>query len=102
MTAMPCAAPRATDTTRLEPHVRALYFVTGDTDPGLLARLLQPFAKLGLVPHRVHATSEHGDGSEQSVDLRVSGVPQRQARLIEAMLRATIGVLQVVMVIETA
>lgn len=79
---------------------KALYHVSAVSDPGALARILQPFAKLGLMPQRVHASSEDGDGSEQSVDVRVSGLAQREARIVEKSLRGTIGVRHVVMVIE--
>jgi hypothetical protein len=80
--------------------VRAFFFVTAPADPGLLPRLIEPVAKLGTVPTRVHATRESGDGSEMTVDLRVAGVPQRTADLVERALRAVVGVRQVMAVIE--
>ena len=83
-----------------EQTVKALYHVVGSSDPELLPRLLQPFAKLGVMPHRVHASTEDGDGSEMAVDLRLYGVPLARARQIERMLRATIGTRQVLAVIE--
>ena len=88
-------APRAV------PHtVRAFFFVSAPADPGLLPRLIEPVAKLGAVPSRVHASRESGDGSELSVDLRLTGVAPRTAELIEYALRAVIGVRQVMAVIE--
>ena len=39
------------------PTVRAYFFVTAPSDPGLLPRLIEPVAKLGAVPSRVHAGS---------------------------------------------
>jgi hypothetical protein len=88
-------APRAhTDT------VRAFFFVTAPADPGLLPRLIEPVAKLGAVPSRVHATRESGDGSELSVDLRLAGVTPRTAQLVECALRAVVGVRQVMAVVE--
>ncbi len=87
----------------LAPHndrVKALYFVTADADPSALPRLVAPFAKLGLTPNRVHASREDGDGSVQSVDLRLESVPQRQAMLVEKMLRSVVGVRQVIAVLE--
>jgi hypothetical protein len=80
--------------------VRAFFFITAPADPGLLPRLIEPVAKLGTVPTRVHATRESGDGSEMTVDLRVAGVPQRTADLVERALRAVVGVRQVMAVIE--
>lgn len=80
--------------------VRAFYFVTAPADPGLLPRLIEPVAKLGAVPARVHASRESGDGSELSVDLRLTGVAPRTAELVEYALRAVVGVRQVMAVVE--
>jgi hypothetical protein len=82
--------------------VKALFYVAGPADPGLLSRLIEPFAKLGFVPARVHASSEAGDGSELAVELRVAGLPRRAARQIEYALRAIAGVSQVIAVVEAA
>ena len=80
--------------------VRAFFFVTAPADPGLLARLIEPVAKLGAVPLRVHASRESGDGSELTVDLRLGGVAPRTADLVERALRAVVGVRQVMAVVE--
>ena len=79
---------------------RAFFFVTAPADPGLLSRVIEPVAKLGAVPSRVHASRESGDGGEVTVDLRLTGVPQRTADLVERALRAVVGVRQVMAVIE--
>src|ERR1700674_4678501 len=89
------ATPRAQART-----VRAFFFVTAPADPGLLPRLIEPVAKLGAVPSRVHASRESGDGSELSVDLRLAGVTPRTAELVEFALRAVVGVRQVLAVVE--
>lgn len=94
------AAPGALAAAVEPSTVRAFFFVTAPADPGLLPRLIEPVAKLGTVPTRVHATRESGDGSEMTVDLRVAGVPQRTADLVERALRAVVGVRQVMAVIE--
>ena len=88
-------APRAEPDT-----VRAFFFVSAPADPGLLPRLIEPVAKLGAVPSRVHASREWGDGSELSVDLRLTGVAPRTAELVEYALRAVVGVRQVLAVVE--
>jgi len=80
--------------------VKALFYVTGVADPGLLPRLIEPVAKMGYVPFRVHASRESGDGSEMAVDLRLRGVPARAAQLVEHALRAVVGVRQVIAVVE--
>jgi acetolactate synthase regulatory subunit len=80
--------------------VRALFFLVGASDPGLLPRLVEPVARLGHVPTRVHASSEAGDGSELTVDLRVGGLSPRTAQLMEHALRRVVGVRQVIAVVE--
>lgn len=80
--------------------VKALFYVTGVADPGLLPRLIEPVAKLGYVPARVHASREAGDGTEVTVDLRLQGVSARGAELVENALRAVVGVRQVIAVVE--
>lgn len=80
--------------------VSARFLVMADADPGLLPRLLEPFAKLGLVPSRVHASREDGDGSVVSVDLRMRDVEPRAAELVENALRRVLGVSQLIAVVE--
>jgi hypothetical protein len=98
---MPSPAAAAGVAPRAQAHtVRAFFFVTAPADPGLLSRLIEPVAKLGTVPSRVHASRESGDGSELSVELRLSGVAPRTAELVEFALRAVVGVRQVMALIE--
>jgi hypothetical protein len=80
--------------------VRAYYFVSAPAEPGLLPRLIEPVAKLGAVPARVHASCEAGDGTELTVDLRLAGVTPRVADLVGRALRAVVGVRQVLAVVE--
>jgi hypothetical protein len=95
MTSPVVAAAGVRDTT-----VRAFFFVTAPADPGLLPRVIEPVAKLGAVPSRVHASREAGDGSELTIDLRLTGVAPRTADLVERALRAVVGVRQVMAVVE--
>jgi hypothetical protein len=95
MTSPVAAALRADTAT-----VRAYFFVTAPADPGLLPRLIEPVAKLGEVPSRVHASRESGDGTELTVELRLAGVVPRTADLVERALRAVVGVRQVMAVVE--
>ena len=100
---MPSRALAAAGTAapRLQPEtVRAFFFVTAPADPGILPRLIEPVAKLGAVPARVHASRESGDGSELTVDLRLTGVTPRTAELVGYALRAVVGVRQVLAVVE--
>ena len=48
--------------------VRAMFFVSAQADPGIAPRLIEPFAKRGLVPVRAHISSEDGAG-----DIRGTG-----------------------------
>lgn len=80
--------------------VAARFLVQATVDPGLLPRLLEPIAKLGEVPTRVHASRESGDGSELTIDLRVGRLTPRTAELIENGLRRVLGVRQLIAVTE--
>jgi len=80
--------------------VNARYLIVGPADPGFLSRLVEPVAKLGEVPTRVHASRESGDGAQLSVDLRLGGVSARTAELVENALRRIVGVHQVIAVVE--
>ena len=79
---------------------KALFHVVGDADPAFLPRLIDPVAKLGHAPSRVHASAESGDGSVMTVDLRVANVPPTCAKRMENALRRVVGVHQVIAVYE--
>ena len=80
--------------------VQAIFFVTATADPGMVQRLVEPFGKLGLVPARVHISSENGRGDEFSADLRVSGLTRQTAHLVDKALRRVVGVQQVITLAE--
>ncbi len=100
MASLAVAAPAHAARPLQSSTVKALFYVTGAGDPGLLPRLMEPVAKMGHVPSRVHASRDSGDGSEMAVDLRLTGVSKRTAQLVEHVLRATVGVRQVIAVVE--
>ena len=79
---------------------KALFYVVGDADPSLLPRIIGHVTKLGLVPSRVHASNEDGDGAHLTVDLQLTDVPQTAAERIEGALRCVVGVRQVIAVYE--
>lgn len=81
---------------------KTYFFMTGETDPALLARLLMPFAKLGLTPFRIHCSSEHGTGEEMSLELRFAQLPVELSEKLAANCRAMIGVKSVITVVETS
>lgn len=69
----------------------ACFTVTADADPGMLARLLEGFAKRGLVPERVHALTS-ADGETLDLDLQVAGLDGAKAAIIGETLRGVVGV----------
>jgi len=71
---------------------KVCFFITADARTGMLPRILAPFAKLGAVPQRVHASTEDGDGRELSVDVRVANLSAREAHLLDKTLRVIVGV----------
>ena len=81
-------------------NVHAMFFVIADADPNIAPRLIEPFAKLGLVPWRVHISSEEGAGEDISADLRVQGVTHKTAHVIDKALRRIVGVRQVIALVE--
>jgi hypothetical protein len=100
MTSRVVSATGAADGRAQRGTVRAFFFISAPADPGLLPRLIEPVAKLGAVPARVHASRESGDGTELTVDLRLTGVAPRTADLVERALRAVVGVRQVMALVE--
>lgn len=86
----------------LSETIKALFHVVADADPAFLPRLIEPVAKLGHVPSRVHASTEAGDGSLMTVDLRVAGVEQIEGERMENAMRRIVGVRQVIAVYERA
>jgi hypothetical protein len=83
-------------------NVRALFYAVGLADPELMPRLVAPLGKLGVVPCRIHASREDGDGSELAIELRFRDLPDHLARQIESALRRTVGVRQLIVAIEAA
>ena len=64
-----------------------------DMNPALAARL-------GIVPSRIHISSEDGDGGQFSADLRANALTPETAHLIDKALRRIVGVRQVIAVSE--
>jgi len=95
------AARAAADDVSPLASVRALFYVTAEADPGLLPRLIEPVAKLGHVPLRVHASREAGDGTRMTVDLRLAGLAPEGADRVRRALMSVIGVEQVLASVET-
>ncbi|MCK6443576.1 hypothetical protein [Elstera cyanobacteriorum] len=67
----------------------ACFAVSALADPGMLHRLLEPFAKRGLVPSAVYAR-QHGE--DLSVDIQIDGLTQTDAAMIGRGMRQIFGV----------
>jgi hypothetical protein len=59
-------------------------------EAGVMSRVLEPFAKRGLVPSRFHAAC--GGGDELTIDIQIARLEPDLAALIAAGLRQIIGV----------
>jgi hypothetical protein len=70
-------------------HASVRYSLVADAAPGLLPRLLQPFAKRDLNPDLFEAT-RHGD--DMRVEIGMAAMPAGMVHLVEGNLRQVIGV----------
>lgn len=68
------------------------FALMAQASPGVMPRVMEPFAKRGLVPSRLHATLCGRTASELSVDVQISDIDSDQAELIAAQLRQIVGV----------
>ncbi len=66
--------------------------VDADASPGLLPRLLQPFARRDLVPDYLHAVQDNG---LLRVGIRMNAMPREMVHLIEGNLWQIVGVREV-------
>ena len=73
--------------------VSVRYMVDADVSPGLLSRLLQPFAKRDVTPDRMWS---HRSDDTMHVEFAVHALPAEYAHMIEGNLRQVVGVQSVV------
>ncbi len=73
-------------------HAAVRFSVQADSSPGLLPRLLQPFAKRDLVPDSF-AAERRGEGLR--VDIAMERMPAEMVHLVEGNLRQVVGVVSV-------
>jgi hypothetical protein len=74
-------------------HVR--FLLDAECSPGMLPRMLQPFAKRDLVPDRMWS---HRSGDMMHVEIAVEAMPDEAIHLVEGNLRQIVGVHQVLQV----
>ena len=70
-------------------HASVRFTVVADASPGLLPRLLQPFAKRDLTPDSLEATR---DGGDVRVEIAMHAMPAEMLHLVEGNLRQMVGV----------
>ena len=72
-----------------DPSVAVRFMLDVDATPGLLSRLLQPFAKRDLVPDRMWS---HRSGDTLHVEIAMAAMPGDVVHLVEGNLRQVVGV----------
>jgi len=78
------------DLTPEQPSVVFVRFLLdADVSPGLLSRLLQPYAKRDLVPDRMWS---HRAGDTMHVEIAMEAMPAEVVHLVEGNLSQVIGV----------
>jgi hypothetical protein len=70
-------------------HASVRFSLTADAAPGLLPRLLQPFAKRDLSPDAFEASRA---GDEMRVEIAMHAMPAEMVHLVEGNLRQVVGV----------
>jgi acetolactate synthase small subunit len=73
-------------------HASVRFSLVAEATPGLLPRLLAPFARRDLVPDSFVARRE---GTELQVEIAMAAMPAEMVHLVEGNLRQTVGVLSV-------
>jgi hypothetical protein len=65
----------------------ACFSVHARAEPGIMPRVLELFAKRGLVPSCWHSATGGPAGSELTIDIQMRGMPAETADFIAARLR---------------
>ncbi|HVY17214.1 MAG TPA: hypothetical protein VHB27_18465 [Rhodopila sp.] len=73
------------------------FLLDADACPGLLPRLLQPYAKRDLVPDRMWS---HLAGETMHVEIAMEAMPSDYVHLVEGNLRQVVGVRTVSRVVK--
>jgi acetolactate synthase small subunit len=75
-----------------EPLVAARFTITADASPGLLSRVLEPFARRDLVPDSLRATR---DGEAMRAEVALSAMPLDMVHRVAGNLGQIVGVRRV-------
>ncbi|MAO93444.1 MAG: hypothetical protein CMM78_05435 [Rhodospirillaceae bacterium] len=68
------------------------FSVTADTDVGILARVLAPITKRGLITQKLNAVIDGGIDPNLIIDVQVSGLDPQSCDIVGAVMRQTVGV----------
>jgi acetolactate synthase small subunit len=77
-----------------EASATACFSIQAEADPGVMPRVLELFAKRGLIPSRWHSDLE-GEATQApslSIDLQVTGLSRQQVEHVSATLRGMVSV----------
>ena len=72
-----------------DPTVAVRFMLDADAAPGLLSRLLQPFAKRDLIPDRMWS---HRAGDTMHVEIALAAMPSDVVHVVDGNLRQVVGV----------
>ncbi len=73
-------------------EVAVRFMLDAEASPGLLPRLLQPFARRDLTPDRMWS---HRNGAVMHVEIALEAMPEETVHLVEGNLWQVVGVQQV-------
>lgn len=73
-------------------HAAVRFCIQAEASPGLLARLIQPFARRDLTPDAFTAERR---GDALRIDIALDRMPAEMVHLVEGNLRQVIGVISV-------
>jgi acetolactate synthase small subunit len=79
--------PRTAASRRPDTLPTACFAVHARAEPGVMPRVLELFAKRGLVPSSWHSSVGGADGDELTIDVQVRGMDSAVAEYVAACLR---------------
>ncbi len=88
------ATPTVAANGALEPVV-ACFSITAEADPSVMPRVLELFAKRGLIPSRWHSDLSGRRRDELLIDLQIEGLEREKADLIGHAMRQIVPVMSV-------
>ena len=80
-------------------EVAVRFMLDAEASPGLLPRLLQPFARRDLAPDRMWS---HRNGAVMHVEIALEAMPEEMVHLVEGNLWQVVGVRQVSLLRQAA